>query len=395
MKRKKVMFIGAGKYQLQGIIKAKEMGLYVIATDGSSMAPGLRLADMSYVIDVKNIEANLEVAKKNSIDGVLCVASDVSLKTVAVIAKELGLPGIGIDVAERSTDKELMRKSFVKGGVPSPKSFTVYNYEELLKKVDEVGYPAVIKPADNAGSRGVKMVTKQGDLGDAYEKAMENSRSKKVVIEEYMEGVEVSVEAFVYQGKINIIALSDKVRSAPPYLLDVEVIFPSAYSDEVKREIINVAKKAIKAIGIEMGPVHIEIMITKNGPIPVELAARGPGFKVFTDILPMITGIDILEALIKVSLGEEPNLVHKRNLASVIKFFDASEGVVKEIIGIDEIKKIDGIYEIDIYVKVGDRVKVLTCGSDRIGHVISLAESRDKAIEIVKEAEKRLRVVIS
>lgn len=393
--KKRIMFVCAGKYQVAGIQKAKDMGLQVIAIDGNHEAEGFKIADTYYALDIKDLELTIKIAKENKIDGVLTVASDVGLKTAVAISESLGLPGIGVDVAERCTDKELMRKTFFENGVPSPKSYAVYCYKELLEKTNEIGWPAVVKPADNAGSRGVKMVRDKKELREAYKQALENSRKKKVLIEEFMEGVEVSVEVFVNKGKVNIVALSDKVRTPPPFLLDTEVIFPSAYSNGVKRQIISIAEKAIRAVGIKMGPVHMELMMTENGPVPVELAARGPGFKVFTDIIPMVTGIDILKALIDVSLGDEPNLMSTRSLASAIKFFDTNNGIVKEICGVEEIRKIDGIYEIEIYVKPGDSVRTLTCGSDRIGHVISLAETREKAVEIIKNAKEKLQIKLS
>lgn len=391
---KKVMFIGAGRHQLRGIQKAKEMGLFVIATDGDSTAPGLGLADMSYVLDVKDIEANLDIAKKNSIDGVLAVASEVSLKTVGTITEKLSLPGSNLSVIDRCTDKGLMRDSFLKGGVASPKSYAVYSYEEALEKANKIQYPVVIKPADNAGSRGVRMVCAEQDLKEAYLRAFENSRKGKVLIEEFMEGVEVSVEAFMYEGRMNIIALSDKVRTPPPYLVDIAALFPIKYPNNVQEEIIEVARKAIEATGIEVGPVHMELIMTKDGPVPVEVAARGPGFKIFTDILPNITGIDLLKALIQISLGETPDLKKTRNMSAAIKFIDTKSGILKKISGLEEAKKVKGIYELELYAKEGDKVFNLTCGSDRIGHIISITDNREKAEKAIEEATSLLKLEV-
>lgn len=391
---KKIMFVGAGKFQLPGIRKAREMGLFVIATDGDSGAPGLKLADISYVLDVKDLKANLDVARKNSIDGILAVASDVSLKTVGAISQELRLPGLSLDVIERCTDKELMRNAFFKNRVPSPKSYAVYSYEELLEKAGRIGYPLVVKPADNAGSRGVRMVFTKQNLNEAYLTALKNSRKGKVLIEEFMEGFEVSVEAFIYEGRMNVIALSDKVRTSPPYLLDIKVIFPSAYPYNIRKEIIKVAENVIEAVGINIGPVHMELMMTKDGPVPVEVAARGPGFKVFTDILPMITGIDLLKVLIQISLNEKPSLKKTKNMSSVIKFINVKSGILKKISGLDKAIKVEDIYDLELYVKEGDKVNELTCGSDRIGHIISIAGTREKAEKAINKAESLLKIEV-
>jgi biotin carboxylase len=391
---KKIMCVGAGAYQKKGIETARKMGLYVIATDMDPRAVGFSSADKSYVVDVKNIKDNLKIARAEKIDGVVAIASDVSVMTVAAISEALGLPGINKEVAGHCLDKEFMRKAFVAGGVPSPKFFAVYSVKDLLEKSKLLRFPVVVKPADSAGSRGVQKIKNKKDLAKAYEKAIGYSSKKKVIVEEFMEGVEVSVEAFVVKGKIHIIALSDKIRTLPPYLLDIQVTFPSAYPEKVQEKIIDVAKRAIKAVGVENGPIHMELMMTKDGPVPVELAARGPGFKVFSDIIPMVTGVDVLKATLDLAIGNKPNLEHTRKKASSIKFFSAAVGKVGSIEGIEKIKKMPGIYEIEMYVKSGDKTRNLTSGSDRIGHIISFASSRKRAVGIIEKAVKKLKVKI-
>ena len=392
--KKRVMFIGAGAHQLKGIERAKELGLFIVASDGSEKAAGLKLADKPYVVDVKDEAANIKIAKENDIDGVVTIASEVSVRTVAAVAKELHLPGINPEVAARCTDKGLMREAFYQHQVPSPKSFPIFKRAEVDRAIKESGYPFVIKPADNAGSRGVKMVVDLTEVNEAYDQALSNSRSGKVLIEEFLDGVEVSVEAFVQNDEIHIITLSDKIRTDPPYLLDTAVLFPSKRAEAEQQRIIEVAVKAIKAIGIDIGPVHMELMMTKKGPVPVELAVRGPGFKVFTDIMPMITGIDLVGAQIKVSLGETPDLKRTKDLAAVIKFFEAKEGRVKRITGLPVAQKMAGVYELELYVKVGEKTCALTCGADRIGHVITIADTREEAERIAGEAEKAVGLEI-
>lgn len=393
--KKKIMFIGAGKYQLAGIQKAREMGLGVVAIDGNPRAEGLSFADASFAVDIRDAALAISIAREQKVNGVLTVASDAALKTVAAVSESLGLPGINLEVAEKSTDKELMRKCFIDNRLPSPRSYASMSRDVLLKLAREVGFPVVVKPADSAGSRGVRLVAAEDEFEDAFLKAKAYSLKGKVLVEEFMDGVEVSVEAFVYQGEITIIALSDKIRTPPPYLLDTTVIFPSAYPEDIQQSIIEVAGKAIRAIGITFGPVHMELMMTQKGPVPVELAARGPGFKVFTDILPLITGIDILKALIRVSLGQKPDLQPRDSKASALRFFDSSDGIVEEVRGLEDVRRINGIYDVDIYVRPGDKVRALTCGADRVGHIISLAATRGQAIDILTLAEKRIYIKVA
>ncbi|MFH1282521.1 MAG: ATP-grasp domain-containing protein [bacterium] len=393
-KQKRILIIGAGIYQVAGIQKAKQLGLYVIATDGNRKAPGLKIADKSYVIDVKDADKHIDIAKKNNIDGVLSIASDVSVISVAKVASVLGKLGIPVSAAEKSTDKALMRHAFKNAGLPSPKTAAVTSFTEMQDMINFIGLPAVIKPSDNAGSRGVQLVTRKNELKKAYTNAYANSKNKKIMFEEYIDGDEVSVEAFVYHGNITILTLSDKVRTKPPYLLDVKVIFPSVYKLATQQKIISIAKKAIRSVGITNGPVHMELIMSKNGPVPVELAARGPGFKVFTDIIPLITGIDVVKALIQMSIGEKPNLKRTHNYSSAIQFLDAKDGFISSIHGIEESRKLPNIHEVLLYVNSGDRVKKLTCGSDRIGHIISFAKSRKNAVAAIYKAHRMIKVKI-
>jgi len=388
----KIMFIGAGYFQEPGIRRAKELGHFVIATDGNREAPGLKLADEAFVVDVKDKKAHLKIASQQSIDAVLSIASDACIETVASVTEEFGLAGIDSKVAECGTDKALMRDAFAKSGVPSPRFFAVHDYAELQDRAVQIGYPLVVKPADNAGSRGVQKVDDPSGLESAYKNARAYSRKQKVMVEEFMEGVEVSVEVLMSGGKMHIIAVSDKIRTQPPYLLDTHVIFPTACSVEDREKVIAVARASIDSVGITQGPVHIELMMTSEGPIPVELAARGPGFKVFTDILPIITGVDLLKAHIDVALGNLLDLTFDQKMSAAIRFFSATDGSVKDVKGIEEVKLMPGIHDIEIYVKEGDKVKSLTSGADRIGHVIATAPSREQVMKLIEEVDEKLEI---
>ncbi len=382
------MFVGAGPHQLKGIVRAKNMGLFVIASDGNSEAPGFGVADLPYVVNVKDKEANLKIARENAIDGVLSIASEVSIKTVAYISQVIGLPGINSEVAHKCTDKEQMRKAFHDAGLPGPESEVAFSLEELFYKADKIGFPVVVKPADSAGSRGVNRVDNKNGLKRAFLGAMKYSGKQKILVEAFLDGVESSVEAFVHDKDIHILTLSDKVRTPPPHLLDTTVIFPSAHPKAIQEQMVEMMVKAISGIGINLGPVHFEFMLTDDGPVPVELAARGPGFKVFTDIIPRITGIDILGELIKCALSEKPDLRKNKDLASVLKFIETKPGKIKKISGTEEAKKIEGVCELEIYLKEGDTVNSLTCGDDRIGHFISFANTREEAVNIAREVER-------
>jgi biotin carboxylase len=384
-----VMFIGAGIYQFPGIKKAKELGYTAVAMDRDRNAPGLKIADISAVLDVKDIDGAIKLAKKNNIDGVLTIASDIAVPTVAAVAEELNLPGIGREVALAATNKAQMREKLAQYGIPSTTFHKVNTLQQTITWAKKIGFPVVIKPTDSAGSRGVTKVNRIEEIKNAFFLAKSFSIEQCLLVEEYMDGQEVAVDAFIYKGKLYCMTVSDKIRTPPPYLLDTTVIFPTNYPEKMVQEICDITRDAtFKAVGIDNSPIHVELMMTKDGPKIVELAARGAGFKVFTDIMRMVTGIDTLDASIRLSLGLKPNLSKTVEKASVLKFFDNKPGLLKNLRGVDEAKKLKGIVDLEVYIKPGDIIKPLTCGSDRIGHIITLADTREKAIQIAKKAEK-------
>ena len=394
MKQRKVLIIGAGPAQYKGIVEAKQLGLFTIVTDRNPNAPGLAIADVPLVLDVKDDENSIKIARQYQVDGVFSVASEVSVRTVAAVAEELGLPGLGRKVARIATDKALMRERYAEHGVPSPRFRVAYSLKEACEAMEELSCPVVIKPADNAGSRGVARIDTESQVESAFKEASRFSEQGKVLIESFMEGVEVSVEAFVYRGDIKILALSDKIRTPPPYLLDTTVIFPSHYPEAVQSDVREVAKKAIRAVDISEGPVHVEVMMTSEGPKMVELAARGPGFKVFTDMIPYVTGVDVVTGEIKVALGEVPDLEIKEHRGVVLKFIEAKPGRISDIKGRERVNDMSGVYDFELYLGIGDEIKPLTCGDDRVGHIICFGASREEALEITARAEKLLEIEV-
>jgi len=375
------MFIGAGPSQMAGILTAKQMGCNVVALDGNPSAPGLQIADTGVVTDVKNSTEAISLAKQFRIDYAMTVASDICLKTVADVNDALNLPGLTPNEIRYVINKSAMRTQLAKKDVPSPAFFIINDASQVLEACAEIGFPLVMKPVDNAGSRGVFYIEDASQAVEMYPQTRKESLSGEVILEEFMPGEEVSVEAFVVNGSIHILTLSDKIRTSPPFLLDERLSFPSVVEGQTKKNTINLAIEAIKGVGINNCPVHMEIILTKEGPKLVEMAARGPGFKVYTDIIPHVTGIDCVKMELDILLGNPVNIqpVHPLKGACLLFFGSDRDGIVKEITYRCSQDEMAQIYEVSIYVKPGEAVKNLSCGADRMGHLITLESTREKA----------------
>lgn len=390
---KKIMILGAGILQLPAIERAIEMGLGVIAVDMNPAAVGFGVPGVvKEIISTIDIPAILESAKKHQIDGIITLASDMPMQSVAVVSHEMGLVGISKDTALKATNKAFMRDALKKAEVPIPLYFRVNGKEAFIDAVEKVkaaGYKCIIKPADNSGSRGVDLLKDGTDLNAAYEYTARYSRSGEIVVEEFMEGSEVSVETLAVDGNVHVIQITDKLTTGAPYFVEMGHSQPSRLSDEMKSKIAKVAIAANKAIGIQNGPSHTEIKVTKDGPKIVELGARLGGDCITTHLVPLSTGVDMVECCIRIALGEKPDISPKWNKGSAIRYLKTGTGIVKEINGIEEARELPGIRQVSIVHGVGENVGEIKSSVDRVGFVIAQADNAMLAIaDCVKALEK-------
>lgn len=394
------MILGASILQLPAIEKAKKMGLHVIAVDMNPDAIGFGVEGITKeVISTIDKEKVLDAAKRHQIDGIMTLASDMPMQTVAMVAKELKLVGVSEDTALKATNKGKMRAALKAANVPVPLYFRVFTKDEYLNAVNEIrelGYRCIIKPADNSGSRGIYLLEDYSpkSIEEAYAYSRQSSRSGELMVEEYMEGAEVSVETLSINGKCHVIQVTDKVTTGAPYFVEMGHSQPSRQPEYIRSEIEKVAIAANHAIGIEDGPSHTEIKVTKDGPKIVELGARLGGDNITTYLTPLSTGVDMVESCIKIALGELPDIEKKICKASAIRYFDVEQGTIKNITGIEEAERIPGVRQIYVVHGVGETLNGIKCSGDRAGFVIAQSDSVDRAIAACDEAYKLIKIEV-
>lgn len=395
---KKIMILGASILQIPAIEKAKEMGLEVIAVDMNPKAIGFYVPGVvKEIISTIDTPAIVEAAKKHKIDGIMTLATDMPMRSVAAVAKEMGLIGIDADTALKATNKAEMRIALQVGGVPIPKFFKVANENEYKEAVKQFNVPFIVKPADSSGSRGIFEVidiTDENLIKEAYKYCRPYSREGDIIVEEYMSGPEVSVETLSVDGVCYVIQITDKLTTGAPHYVEMGHSQPTSHSQNVVEKIVEVAKAANKAIGIKNGPSHTEIIVTSEGPKIVELGARLGGDNITTHLVPLSTGVNMVECCIKIALGEKPDIVPKWNKGSAIRYFQQKAGVVKRIEGIDKAKQVSGVQQISIIHGVGENVTEITNSGERMGFIISQDKNAEIAIKDCYEAMKLIRVEI-
>lgn len=392
---KKLMILGASILQLPAILKAKEMGLQVIAVDMDKEAIGFKYADICLEISTLDINRVVEAAKKYEIDGVMTLASDMPMQTVAAINKELNLVGINEDTAIKATNKAEMRECLKENNIPIPEFYRVNNYESYIYSINKVKGKMIVKPADNSGSRGVFLIedVSNKELIDyAFESSMKFSRSSEIIVEEFMEGPEVSVETLSVHGRVYIIAITDKLTTGAPRFVEMGHSQPSRLPDDIKSQIEAVAKDTVKSIGIINGPSHTEMIITSKGPKIVEIGARLGGDCITTHLVPLSTGIDMVKCCIEIAMGKVPDIKNRFNKGSSIRYFKSNTGKIHSTEGIDKVKKLPGVKEIFLTKSIGDIVGEVTSSVDRIGFIIAQAKDADTSIKFCEEAISLIKI---
>ncbi|MBQ9805817.1 MAG: ATP-grasp domain-containing protein [Clostridia bacterium] len=383
---KKLLIIGASILQLPAIKRAKELGYYVGVIDYDPKAIGIPYADGYFNVSTIDIEGVTKTAKEFCPDGIMTLATDMPMRSIAAATEALGLPGISFDTAIKSTDKAEMIRAFEANRVEHPWYYVLTSPRELESVIEKITFPCVTKPTDNSGSRGVMLVHDREELREAVAYSSENGRGGSVIVEEYLKGPEVSVEIITLNGEPHVLNVTDKLTTGAPHFVEMGHNQPSMLKPEDLEKIRDLACRAVKAVGIANGPAHVEIILTANGPRMVELGARMGGDCITTHLVPLSTGVDMIEATIRLSCNETPDIEQKFLKGSAIRYFKPKAGVIKAIHGVEEAKTIEGVREISFVKKVGDTVGSIGSSTDRAGFVIAQAQTPMEAIEICEKA---------
>lgn len=391
---KRILIIGASILQLPAIKKAKDLGFHVGVIDFNPNAIGIPFADEYFNVSTIDIEGVVKTAKEFKPDGIMTLATDMPMRSIAAACQALGLPGISMDTAIKSTDKGEMIKAFRENNVEHPWFYIINNKIELDNAKETVSYPCIMKPTDNSGSRGVVLVHDADELERFYSYTHESSRSGAVIIEEYLVGKEVSVEIIVLDGAPNVLAVTDKLTTGAPHFVEMGHSQPSAIDSSNLEKIKDLACRAVKSVGINCGPAHVEIMLTEQGPKLIELGARMGGDCITTHLVPLSTGIDMVEATIRICCGETPDISPKFTKGSAIRYFDVAPGEIISIDGVENAGAIPGIHEISFVKSVGDTVSSIGSSTDRVGFIISQADTADAAIRSCNRASNNIKFEI-
>lgn len=384
--KKGIIILGAGVMQIPAIKKAKDMGLFVIASDKNPNAPGFEYADKPLALDIKDIKGHVDFALGNkerfNISGVLAGA-DVAV-TAASIAAALGLPGISAEVAVRSNNKWQMKQRWIRDGIATPYAEEAAAASEAKRVIKKVGLPCMVKAIDNAASRGSRRIDSLNELEEALMDAKNHSTTKTALIEEYVEGAEQSVELIVYKGVHYKFGVVDRHFGFLPFPIEIGHTNPSRLSSDIQDRIYSLVIDAASSLGIDFGPYKADTILTKKGPMILELPARLSGGFHSQYTTPLATGLEPIKAAIALAMGmeiPEEAIMPTRQKIAICKAIFPKPGKVIKISGIEEAYAGKGVNKIFVMVKPGDIILPYKNCAHRVCYIIATGGSFEEAEE--------------
>jgi biotin carboxylase len=401
---KTLLIISGGIEAADAALRAKQMGLHVVVSDRDTQAPGFVHADSCLIADVYGPVETAAAAERYSrkirkIDGVICVAADAPLTTAAV-TQRLGLPGISRASAELACDKLAMKQCFAQAGVAVPWFSQVDTPQALQRIAIERGRDLVIKPVDSRGSRGVQRVSRVEDLTKAFLFARSHSPSERVMVEQYLDGPQISTESIVVDGRCFTPGFSDRnyehLERYAPYFVENGGDLPSHLAPEVQAKVKTLVARAAVALGIVNGTVKGDIVVHDGEPHVIELAARLSGGFFCTREIPLNTGVDFVGQAIRLALGEQivaEDLEPKFFTPVIQRFAFPRPGCIVSVDGADAARRIAGVADVVITAEPGDIIAPAGDKRPSAAMVLATGPTRQAALDAANDALSCLRIV--
>ena len=416
-----ILILGAGLMQKPAILSAKEAGFTVHVIDADEKAVAIPFADEFRKIDLKDKEGILAYAKElkasqQGLAAVFTAGTDFSA-SVSYVCEALGLPAHSHQAAINASVKTVMRQCFADKGVPSPAFMKVGKEDinsSLLKTVlQKMAFPLVVKPVDNMGARGCRMVRSQEEFMPALEIAVKCSRTGYAIVEEYMEGPEFSIDALVYNGSFTVTGFAIRHIKYPPYFIEIGHTMPAELDKKMHDELISVFALGAKALGLSCGAAKADIKYTEKGPMIGEIAGRLSGGYMSGWTYPYASDLNLTKQGILIAAGREPEDLLKRRqpvdytpsqlCQSAEKPYELFEvpclrtsaerawmsipGTVKYI---ENIKDYSDRAVFDVLpratVQLGSEVDFPRNNVEKCGNVIAVSHSREAAITVAQDA---------
>ncbi len=392
----KALVLCGGVPQIAAIKELKSRGITTLLADMNENVGARLYADEFYKVSVLDVDAIRELAKEQKVDFLITVCADQVLEVVAQVSEELKLPCyIDFATAKNVSKKSYMKKIFWDNGVPTSKYVIMDTLD--MEKIKHLEYPLIVKPVDAYSSRGVCKINKPEELADAFENAKNISRTKTAIVEEFVDGEEISVDVYVEDGKAHILCLTNlyKIGEDGKFVINRSCI-PADISENIRSQIEEASQKIADAFGLKNTPMLVQLISTDEKISVVEFCARtGGGIKFL--MIKKETGFDVVKAVVDLTLGEKPHY-EKKDIPpklTVNEFVYCNKGTLKSLEGFDKLLE-DGVIDDFKQFKFpgtefnningsGDRVAYFSIEADTIEEVKARHKLANNSIRAISE----------
>ncbi len=388
----RVLVLGGGAWQLDLIRRVRSLGHRAIVADISPDAPGRALADEFVEADTNDRPRMLQVARDHGVGLVLGDQADRVVPMQGYLNSALGLPGIDQATAQRFTNKLAMRDALVGRGIPMPRYAEVGTLEEAIYQTSVLGFPAILKPKQSWASMGVKKIDNLAQLRQAWPESLQQSRDGKLLVEEFINGIEITVEGYSLAGRYYPLAISEKEHYPHSPCVARKLAYPPRFTAEALSAIRLNAAWVVEGLGLVEGISHAEYRLRDGVPYLMEVAARGGGNRIASLIVPHVSGVDCYELLVRRLTGEALAMPARSHRAAILQFFTFRPGTVRQIHGLEQVRRQRLAEQIVLQFQPGDRLDYPTDDRRRVGFFITLGETRDEVEAQAARIESLVRV---
>lgn len=401
MSSPRVLVVGCGFPQLSLVRAAKRMGLFVVGADANPHAVAVRHCDDFAEVSTSDADGLVDMIRRTGAVAVTTTGSEVSLKATALVAERARLPFYAdSETVRRCQDKDAMRAGYSRAGLAVPAFARCETIEDARAFARGRSFPLVVKPSRGWGQRGVARVESDAQLAQAFDEARAHSAGAGlplVVVEEWLEGREVSVNGWVEDGRLVSYCVTDRITvpGNKPLGVMIAEVYPSRLTPDEEARVVDEARRGAAALGHTRGPCYSQVAIGSRGCVLFETAARlGGGFD--ADVTRLASGVDLYDRLLGIALGdatlERQGRVARTHGGAIAKFLVAEPGQVRAVSGVDEARAIDGVDDAEVFVPVGGRVRPLTDSAKRAAYVLAHGATRDEATARADSALALLRI---
>lgn len=394
---KRIMVLGAGRGQVNLIKAVKNYGHQAVVASIEGDYPGFAFADEKVYIDITDKHAVSRAVHDFNIDGVVTACLNTGIESLGFACEANGLSGLSAKAGEICADKLKMKSVFEKHGVSTAKFRPVASESELETAMDELAFPLVLKAVDLQGSKGIYICSDKDNLRNCYKKLQTETCKEYCIVEEFIDGCEISAEAFVSKGEIlYILPCGDVTLKSDTAFVPGGHFVPCDIDEIIKTKVLEQAKKAIEAVKLDNCDVNFDFIVKGQEVYIIELSGR-LGANCLPELVSNYFGVDVYKLIIDTALGENPKMYFEGTkkpgthcYAEMIT--SKKSGTLKEIVNNNG--DIDNLIDLTFFVSPGDEVRRFSNSRDCVGQVVVKGESLEECRKYVSQIKDNIEFVL-